>query len=402
MTALPLAAFALVWLAALAGGELAQRLRAPAVTGELGAGLLLGWLARRGWLFFAPEADPALRALAGLGVILLMFTVGLGATVPEMLRAGAASLRVALAGVALPMAFTWGFARLALPGQPSAALFLSACLVATSVGVTARVLRERGALAGEAGRVILGAAVIDDVLGLLVLMGVSAAATGGDARGALAGRFALAIAFLAGALLVGPRLGRGLFRAASRLRADEWLLPVALCFCFALAWLGTRAGLAAIVGAYAAGLVLEPAGWTDLETREKRPLEELVRPLVAALAPLFFVATGAAVEIERLATPAVFAATLALAALAIAGKWLAGFAAGRGLSPSVTGWGMVPRGEVGLIFVAEGARLRNGAGDPLLSPEWQAALIGAILITTIAGPLGLSRALAREGKQSAH
>jgi len=166
------------------------------------------------------------------------------------------------------------------------------------------------------------------------------------------------------------------------------LLPLGLGFAFLLAWLGNLAGLASIVGAYAAGLILEPAHIEDLERRERRTLEELVHPLVTVLSPLFFVLMGAKVDPAALFKPATLGFAALLAVLGVAGKYLAGFGGGKGTRAAVVGWGMVPRGEVGLIFVAAGAQLRlNGA--PLLSAEVQAGVIGTLLITTVAGPVGL-------------
>lgn len=167
-----------------------------------------------------------------------------------------------------------------------------------------------------------------------------------------------------------------------------------LAFAFALAWLGNLAGLATIVGAYAAGLILEPAHVHLLEEREQRSLESLLHPLVATLAPLFFVLTGAQVDPSALLSPKALLLALVLALLGVAGKYLAGYAGGRGLRASVIGWGMVPRGEVGLIFVAVGSQLRLD-GHPLLTPELQAGIVGAILLTTILGPVGLSFVLNR-------
>jgi Kef-type K+ transport system membrane component KefB len=154
------------------------------------------------------------------------------------------------------------------------------------------------------------------------------------------------------------------------------------------------AGLATIVGAYAAGLILEPAHVRLLEEREQHSLEELVHPLVATLAPLFFVLTGARVDPMALFTPSTLLFAALLAVLGLAGKYASGYVAGGGLRAAVIGWGMVPRGEVGLIFVAVGASLQVG-GRPLLSPEVQAGIVGAILLTTILGPIGLSWVLGR-------
>ena len=392
-----LALLALVWLAAKLGGEVAQRLGLPSVAGELGAGLLLGALHRL--LPAAPDlaASPALDLLGQLGVLVLMFAVGLESTVPQMLRLGVNATRVAFLGVAAPMAAGGLGAWLLLPaGTPLLVdVFIGACLCATSIGISARVLKDHGAAKSKEGRIIVGAAVIDDVLGLLVLTGVTGAVAAGG-RGlpwsALVLELALALGFLLAALSLGRFATPHLFRLANRLRSDQVLLPVALGFAFLLAYLGTLAGLAAIVGAYAAGLILEPAHVQFLEERELRRLEDLVQPLVVVLAPLFFVLMGARVDSAELAAPRTLLLAAALAALGILGKRSAGYAAGRGLDPAVVGWGMVPRGEVGLIFVAAGSALELG-GHPLLSQTAQAGLVGAILITTIAGPLGLGRHL---------
>ncbi len=392
---------ALMWLAAKAGGEAALRLRLPSVAGELAAGLLLGAAARAFPGFPDAAASPAAEVLASLGVVVLMFAVGLESTVPRMLEVGGASFRVASLGVVLPMAAGLGGAALLLPrGTPFLAdLFIGACLCATSIGISAQVLRERGAAGSAEGRIIVGAAVIDDVLGLLVLAAVSgavaASASGALAWGPLAGTLGLAVLFLGLALGPGRLATPHLFRLATRFRSEQVLLPFALAFAFLLAWLGSLAGLAPIVGAYAAGLILEPAHIRLLEEREFHSLEDLVHPLVAVLAPVFFVLMGARVDLAALLAPRVLLFAGALALLGTLGKLAAGWGAGAGARPAVVGWGMVPRGEVGLIFVAAGSQLRLG-GAPLLGPELQAGIVGALLLTTLAGPLGLARALGQD------
>ena len=397
-----LALLAMLWLVAKLGGELALRCRFPAVAGELAAGLVLGALARAHPGFPSVAADPALELLGNLGIVVLMFAVGLESTVPQMVRVGWSAVRVALLGVAAPMAAGLLAAFLLLPGGTPLLvdLFVGACLSATSIGISAQVLRQAGAGKSREGRVIVGAAVIDDVLGLLVLGGISGAvaaeAGGGMAWGRLAGSLALALGFLATSLVLGRLVTPHLFRLATRFRSQQILLPVAMGFAFLLAWLGSLAGLAAIVGAYAAGLILEPAHVQILEERELCRLEQLVQPLVVVLSPLFFVLMGARIDPTALAGPRILGFTLALAVLGIAGKLVAGFAAGRGSKGTVVGWGMVPRGEVGLIFVATGSQLHLG-GRPLLAPEIQAAIVGALLLTTVAGPLGLSWALRASG-----
>ena len=396
---------ALLWLSAKVGGELAVRLRLPAVTGELAVGLALTAL-HRTWPWFPAVAEsPAAELLGGLGVVVLMFAVGLESTVAQMVKVGAASLRVAVVGVAAPMAMGLAGAWVLLPkGTPFVAdLFIGACLCATSIGISAQVLREMGAGDSVEGRIIVGAAVLDDVLGLLVLVAVTglvASSGGGGSLGLeLASTLLLALGFLAAALTLGRVATPRLFRLASRFRGEQVLLPLGLGFAFLLAWLGSLAGLASIVGAYAAGLILEPAHIEDLERREEHTLEALVHPLVTALSPLFFVLMGAKVDPAALLRPATLGFAVLLALLGVAGKYAAGFAGGQGVRAPVVGWGMVPRGEVGLIFVATGAQLQ-WQGAPLLGPELQAGIIGALLLTTVAGPVGLGWVLSRGGSEN--
>ena len=285
-----LSLLALLWLSAKVGGELALRLKLPSVSGELAAGLALTALHRVWPLVPDVAASSAAELLGGLGVVVLMFAVGLESTVPKMLKVGLASLRVASIGVVLPMAAGLAGAWLLLPAEAPFVLdlFIGACLCATSIGISAQVLREKGASDSLEGRIIVGAAVVDDVLGLLVLVAVSglvSAASGASGGSGLARALVLALGFLVVALSLGRFATPHLFRLASRFRGEQVLLPLGLGFAFLLAWLGSLAGLATIVGAYAAGLILEPAHIEDLERRERHTLEELVHPLVTVLTP---------------------------------------------------------------------------------------------------------------------
>lgn len=387
---------ALLWLGAKLGGELATRLKTPTVVGELVAGMVL-MACHRQWPVLPNVAtDPAADLLATLGVIILMFSVGLESTVPQMMKVGLPALRVAVVGVVVPVALGLGAAMLLLGNGISTvgALFVGACLCATSVGISARVLQEKGAGDSPEGRVIMGAAVIDDVLGLLVLVlvaGMAKAATGGQAIpwGDVSRTLLIAVAFLGAALTLGRWMTPHLFRMASRFRVEEVLLPLSLAFGFLMAWGGGHAGLAPIVGAYAAGLILEDANIEILQEREKVSLEALLHPLVMALAPLFFVVMGARIDPRSLLQPSILALALALTLLGALGKYVAGFAAGRGFNPHLVGWGMMPRGEVGLIFVATGAQLQ------ILSPGIQAAVVMVMLLTTMMGPIGLGWLLRR-------
>ena len=395
---------AALWVAAKLGGELAIRLRLPAVSGELGVGLALAALRpHASWIPDVGES-PEATLLANLGVVVLMFSVGLESTVPQMIRVGTASLRVAVLGVLAPtLLCLLGTRALLPPGSPLIQdLFIAACLCATSIGISVQVLREQKAEQTVEGRIIVGAAVLDDVLGLLVLVAVSSLAVAADSGGGLPwGRLAFQLGLALGFLGLALSLGRGmtpiLFQMANRLRSEELLLPLGLAFAFGLAYLGSLAGLAPIVGAYAAGLILEPASIRLLQERERNTLEEVLHPLVVVLAPLFFVQMGARVDPQALFSPLSISLALVLAALGILGKWVAGYGAGRRARASLVGWGMVPRGEVGLIFVAIGTTLGVG-GAPILPPAIKAGVVGAILLTTILGPLGLSWTIARSAR----
>jgi Kef-type K+ transport system membrane component KefB len=410
---------ALLWLAAKLGGEVAVRFKLPAVAGQISVGVFLAALPKifsslpdmPGFLGFMKSPDflnfldiaknPEADVLAYVGIVLLMFMVGLESSVSQMMQVGWASMRVAVMGVVGPMALGLTAAYFLLPaGTPFAIdLFIGACLCATSIGISASVLRERNAAKSGAGRVVIGAAVIDDVLGLLVLVAVSGlavASAGGGALpvGQLAKTLGLAFLFLAAALTLGRWLSPLVFAWAARFKSEEILLPFALAFAFVLAYLGSLVGLATIVGAYTAGLILEHHHVGDLQEKENRSLEEMVQPVVSIFAPLFFVLTGASVETSALLQPFTIAMALLLTVAGIAGKYVSGYVAGSGLSVSVIGWGMVPRGEVGLIFVSVGRSIQVN-GHPLLSAEVQAGVLGAILLTTILGPIGLSWVLGK-------
>lgn len=396
-----LALLAMLWLAAKLGGELALRLRLPAVAGELGAGIALAVLHAA----FPHLPDVAVSAevelLGSLGIVVLMFAVGLESTVPQMLRIGLPALRVAVVGVIAPTVAGLAGAWLLLPAGTHLAvsLFIGACLCATSIGISVQVLREQEALDSTEGRVIVGAAVMDDVLGLLILVAVTgivrASGTGASLPWVdLLKPLSLAIAFLALALTLGRLTTPLLFNLASRFRGEQILLPAALGFAFLLAWLGSLAGLAPIVGAYAAGLILEPAHIRVLEERELHPLADLVHPLVVTFSPLFFVLMGAKVDPATLLEGRTLLLAGVLALLGTAGKFMAGYAARGQLRSAVVGWGMVPRGEVGLIFVATGSAMFL-AGEPLLAPQIKAGVVGALLLTTMIGPVGLGWVLKR-------
>ena len=398
----------LILAAAKLGGEIFERLGQPAVLGELLFGIVLGNLALTGYGGFGFLAtDPGLEILAQLGVILLLFQVGLESNIQEMLSVGWSSLLVAVLGVIAPFLLGWGVSAWLLPGEETLAhLFIGATLSATSVGITARVLKDLGKVSTRESKIILGAAVIDDVLGLVILSVVAGTIGAANTGGSLAtldalGIVAKAIAFLVGAILAGGWLSQRVFRLASTLQIQGILLALSLAACFLLAYLADRIGLATIVGAFAAGLILDGVQYRDLGERTKHSIEELIHPIAGFLVPVFFVLMGARVDLSSFGHLGVlgFAAMLSLAA--ILGKVIC--AAGvleRGLDRLSVAVGMVPRGEVGLIFAGLGAQLTLH-GRQVITPPVFAAVVVMVIVTTLITPPALKVSLARGDRKRA-
>lgn len=397
-------ALAALLLAAKLGGHLAERLGQPAVLGELLAGVLLGNLdlAGFGW-FRALPADAALTGLAELGAVVLLFEVGLSSTVEEMKQVGWRSLIVAVLGVVTPWVLGFLVGQAMLPGHSVYAhLFLGATLTATSVGITARVLRDLGRSQSAEARIILGAAVIDDVLGLVILAVVGSLITAANAHtdpslasvGLVLGK---ALAFLFGSLWLGSRLSPQLFGLTARLRGGSLLLVTALIFCFLLAAVAALIGLAPIVGAFAAGLVLERVHYRDFSTRGERPLEELIQPVAGFLVPIFFVVMGLKVELAGLFHGDQLALTGLVVLAAIAGKQACALGGlGSPLDRLSIGIGMIPRGEVGLIFANMGLALTVN-GERIVDPALYSTIVLMVLVTTVVTPPALQWSLRRKG-----
>lgn len=398
-----LLSLAVVLFAAKVGGEIATRLGQPAVLGELGAGVLLGNLNLIGVSAAASmKDDPALDLLARVGVLLLLFGVGLESTVREMLRVGLSSFLVAVIGVIAPFALGWGAGAWLLPGaSPYAHAFLGATLSATSVGITARVLEDLKRSRSDEARVILGAAVIDDVLGLLILAVVTGAVAAADGGGSLSyGALGLTVlkaaAFLFGALYLGVRLSRAVFRFGARMQASGVLLALGLGTCFFLSWLAAVLGLAPIVGAFAAGLVLEDVHYRDYVERGEHTLDELIKPISSFLVPVFFVIMGMRTDLRSFAIPGVAVLAIALTIAAVLGKQACALGVTKkGVDRVVVGVGMIPRGEVGLIFANIGATLTLG-GKPIVDRALFSAIVFVVMATTLITPPALKWALGRK------
>jgi Kef-type K+ transport system membrane component KefB len=392
--------------AAKAAGLLAERWGQPSVLGELLVGILVGNLLPP--LFGAEpiafvRSEPTLRVLAEVGVLILLFDVGLEADLRALARVGGASLLVAVIGVTVPIALGWGAALWLLPDRSSLVhLFIGATLSATSVGITARVLKDLGVTHTPEGQIILGAAILDDVLGLMVLAIVSglvttAAAGGAEVSGlAIAGIFLRAVLFLAITVALGHLCSHAIVRLVARTGHPEVMLVVGLGLCFTLASIAEWVGLADIIGAFAAGLLLDPYG-TGVRTREEdATLAELLHPLGSLFVPLFFVLMGLQVQLGSLSSPPVFALGGLLIGCAFAGKLACAVGVlGRGINRLAVAMGMIPRGEVGLIFAGIGTRLTL-EGQPLLSPSLLSAVVLMVLVTTLAAPVGLRWAFTRQ------
>jgi Kef-type K+ transport system membrane component KefB len=364
-------------------GELAQRARQPAVLGELIAGVLLGGSV----LGIVDPADPVIHTLAEIGVIILLFEIGLETELASLLRVGPAAATVAIAGVAVPFALGY-FAAIWLGLAEINALVCGAALCATSVGITARVLAELGWLDTNEGRVILGAAVIDDIIGLIILAVIASLVSGESLSALSVGRIAgIAIAFVAVAVVAGSFVARPAFSFFEKVRAANALGLFGLAFAFLLAWLAQRSGSAMIVGAFAAGLVL-------YRLPQRHEIEKASTVIGHFFVPIFFAAVGAQVDLRALLDPSALLLGGVLVAVGIVGKLVAGFAPWwfRG-DRVLVGIGMVPRGEVGLIFAQMG--LAAGA----VTPGQYGALMIMVLGTTFVTPPALAwRARRHEAK----
>lgn len=398
-------AIIILLLAAKVGGDLLERVGQPAVLGELLFGVILGNLAVVGFHGFDYlRTDPIVEFLAELGVILLLFEVGLESNLGEMLKVGPAALLVAFLGVVAPFALGWALTRMLMPElHPFTAVFVGATLCATSVGITARVMQDLGVTRSIEGRIILGAAVVDDVMGLVVLAVVAGiAGAGGTGGGVSVGTIAevlgKAVLFLGAAIWIGRMAAPRLFKIASHLRASRMLISTALLLCFTLAYLADLIGLAGIVGAFAAGLILEEIHYKEFRQRGEHTVEELVQPITAFLAPLFFVRMGLSVDITAFAEVHILGFALAITVAAVVGKQACSLGAvGVGkLNRLAIGLGMIPRGEVGLIFAGIGRHLLM-QGAPVLNELVFSSLVFMVMVTTLVTPPLLRVAFMRRG-----
>ena len=371
----------IVFLAAQIGAEVAQRLKMPSVVGEIVAGAIIG-PSVLGWV----QINEPLQVLAEIGAVLLLFSIGLETRVDDLKRVGRLAILVGVIGVIVPFAMGAVWARSSGFPTPQA-LFVAAAFVATSVGITARVLQELRVLNRLESRVILGAAVIDDILAMLLLGIVSALQVGNGVNVlGLTLVAAQAIAFVVLIAVFGTRLMRRASGVVEKPVNPLSPLTISLVLCLGLAVAASHIGLAAIIGAFLAGMV---AG----EIRQRHTLEHQLQPITAFLVPFFFVVTGANVQVRQFGNVATLLTLLLVVGLAVVSKLigcgLGAWSLGR-RKALIVGVGMVPRGEVGIIV----ASLGKQAG--VFNDTIYALIIAMSLITSIIAPPILKMLLKRE------
>lgn len=362
-------------------GYLAERLKQPAVLGELIAGILLG----PSLFDLVHETDPIFTFLAEIGVIVLLFLVGLESNIYQLLKVGKASFFVAVLGILVP--FGLGYFYCIYAGYSTMiALLVGGTLTATSVGITMRVLSELGKTNSEEGKIILGAAVLDDIIGLIVLaVIVGILATGKVSLFTVLELSGYSLLFLIGSIYLGIVFVPTIHKLVHKLELEKTFVISAFIFALFLAALANWIGLATIIGSFAAGLVLE-------RTEHKEHFHQKMKPVADLFVPIFFVMAGAVMDVRTLLNLNVLLPILILTAIAVVGKIVAGLGAhGTKASKVAVGLGMIPRGEVGLIFATYGLSYK------IFSSELYSIIVVVVMLTTFVTPPLLVKVL-KKGK----
>ncbi len=410
-----------VMLLAAKFSSLIEKWSIPSVLGELFAGIVLGNLILFGFPYLEGiKHSEVIAFLAQMGLVILLFQIGLESDIKKMLRIGGRAVGIAAAGAIA----TFVLMMVALPYlfpdiSTLATIFLSATFLSTSVGISARVFKDLKKTQSGVAQLVLGAAVFDDVIGLIILAVVVAAVSGGGFSAGAVSYIALkAIAFLVFSIIMGQIAAPYLGRIFSRIHTGVGMkFTLAISFALIFAFLAESLGLAPIIGAFAAGLVLDSVHFVyfrkprivrefesvlgECSTKVKdhvhkainhhtqHDIEDLVEPLGLFMIPIFFVVTGMAVDLKTFADPRIFLIALAVTAVAIAGKLISGLLAPKG-SRLIAGWGMVPRGEVQLIFAAIGLPLG------IITDEIYTVIVMVILFTSLLTPIVLSYLIKKE------
>ena len=370
-----------------------ERMGMAEILGEIYAGILLGNLALVGIDYPVGEllrTSEFMQYSSELALVLLLFLVGLESDMSSLLRVGRNAAAVAFGGVVMPIALGIGAAALLGFADGLQGWFVGAMLAATSVGITAKVLGESDLVQTPSAEVILGAAVIDDVLGIMLLAVLASVASTGDFSGGdLAWIILKALLFFVAAVFIGQKLMPGAVQVVSLTKHSSFWTGFALCLALAFAQLAAFAGLAPLIGAFVAGLLLDDVFFRVGETLDKHRLEELVKPISDIMITIFFVGIGAQVKLDTLASPEVLLIIVTLTVVAVVSKAAAGFfARGKEYDRLGIGFGMIPRGEVGLVFAAYA--LSHG----VFCCETYSALVMVVLLTTLVGPILLKPRLA--------
>jgi Kef-type K+ transport system membrane component KefB len=412
-------------LLAAKGAKLFERIGQSSVLGELLIGAVIGNLFLLGINVFEPiKGNEIIIFLAELGVLILLFQIGLESNIKQMSKVGANALMVAFFGAFIPLVLGFLASSYFLfpDGEITTHLFLGAALSATSVGITARIFKDSGRLSSKEAQVVLGAAVIDDVLGILMLALISKMAEEGSVditEGLMI--VGVSVAFLAGAIVAGhvaaPLLS-SLFGSISKRPSMEVLFPLGFLFLFG--YFAEISGLVPIIGAFAAGLVLDPVQFKNYESpqlcsqireeiknepyrvrkkiephlqhEESAQVEHLIEPIGYFLTPIFFIHTGMLIELQTILDPGVILIALLITVLAFLSKFFAGYLGGKGVDKNIIGLGMVPRGEVGLIFASAG----NAFG--VLPDSAFSIIVIVVILTTFIAPIFLSGALKKQSQ----
>ena len=374
-------------------GYIFERLGMAEILGEIYAGILLGNLALVGIDWNVGEllrSSEFMEYSSELALVLLLFLVGLESDMRDLMFVGKNATMVALGGVVLPILLGVGASAALGFASGLEGWFVGAMLAATSVGITAKLLGDNGLVQTPTAEVILGAAVIDDVLGILLLaILASVVVTGEVAFWQLIWIIAKALLFFTCALWIGQRLMPGVVHVVSLSKHASFWTGFALCLALGFAQLAALAGLAPLIGAFVAGLILDDMDFRVGEALDKHRLEELVKPISDIMITIFFVGIGAQVQLEALFDPGILVVVLALTLVAVLSKGVVGFLVrGDDYDKLGIGFGMIPRGEVGLVFAA------FAAANGVFCGETYSALVMVVLLTTLIGPILLKPRLA--------
>ncbi len=412
---------ALALLAARIGGMI-EKLTQPAVLGELLMGTILGNMFLCGVDFFQPmKSDVYLQFLGEIGIVILLFQVGLESNIKQMQSIGVRAFFVAIIGVLAPYLLGRYLAGpYLMPGfSDQTYIFLGATLTATSIGITARVFKDFNIMDSKESKIIIGAAIIDDIIGLVILAIVTAIIQNGafDMYELLI-TSSLAIGFLIASIVGGSYLAPFFGKWLSHIHAGQSMkLTFALCLGFFLAYLANAIGLSPIIGAFSAGLMLDSTHFKDFhsshliqelktighsqqsevetkilsvaERANEKHIEELIAPIGQFTTPIFFIITGMSVDLMVFTQTSTVLLGILLTVIAVIGKLLSGFAAGKGVKHWIIGWGMVPRGEVGLIFASVGKSLG------VINASEYSVIIMVIISTTFISPIMLNYLIKR-------